>query len=176
MSLEDGIDSRRGPRHRASLVIAALLFGATLAAPAALATSQPVYPQGAEIEVTAEDLSRHLSPRVAVFADGGFAITWGAARAFNRKSFLHIRFFAADGSPATREIQLASGDLRSSPRLTPDALIADPAGDLLLLYERVPDPETGSFSIYALRLNRRGAILGSPVRVSDPAPLGSCCA
>jgi hypothetical protein len=176
MSLEHGITSRRGPRRRASLVIAALLLGATVAAAAALATSQPVVPQGAEIEVTAGDLSRHLSPRVAVFADGGFAIAWGAARSFNRKSFLHIRYFAADGSPATREIQLASGDLRSSPRLTPDALIVDPAGNLLLLYERFPDPETGSNSIYALRLNRRGAILGSPVRVSDPAQLGSCCA
>lgn len=170
MSLEHEFTAGRRPRSRAFLVVPALLLCATVAVTAVPTTSQSVYPQGAEIEVTTGDLGRHFSPRVAVFADGGFAVVWGAARSFTDKIFLHLRCFAADGSPATREIQLASGDLRSAPHQAPDALIADPAGNLLLLYEH-DDPETNSFSVYALRLNRRGLILGPPARVNDPAPL-----
>jgi hypothetical protein len=136
-----------------------------------VAQAQLAFPRGSEIQVTMGNGGFIFSPRVAMFGDGGFAVVWGAARDFSSERLLHVRFFAADGSPATGELLLDTGAGPRADVQTPDALVADPAGNLLLVYEHV-DPATLATAVYALRLDRNGAPLGRPVRVNRASAQG----
>lgn len=131
---------------------------------------QPPLPRGDELEITAGGHGVHVSPQVAMFADGGFAVVWEAAASFESRGVLHARFFAADGSPTTGEFLLRTGAVPAARAQIPESLVADAAGNLLLLYEQ-PDPATNVSSIQALRLDRSGALLGPPRQVDEPGPL-----
>jgi hypothetical protein len=131
--------------------------------------SQPPFPRGNELEITAGSHGVHVSPQVAMFADGGFAVVWEAAADPESRGALHARLFAADGSPSTGELLLRTGEVPAAQAQIPESLVADAAGNLLLLYEQ-PDPETNIGSIQALRIDRRGALLDRPLQVDEPGP------
>jgi hypothetical protein len=166
--------TRRHGRLNFFLVLLVLLVVA-VAPPAlpALPAVGPPLPIGPEIRVNGSDAGVQCNPQVAVFPDGGFVVVWTVAPGgtdpsaclYGLANTLHARRFAADGSPASREIRLVRP---FGPQLAGSvAALAD--GSFLVAYEQAN--ARGRRIVMAARFGPDGAAILPPFRVHAASSL-----
>ncbi|HEX8222569.1 MAG TPA: calcium-binding protein [Allosphingosinicella sp.] len=106
-------------------------------------TTEGGYTAGDEFMATETEEEYDSGPAVVALAGGGFALIWH--RVVDSSTGDHAtvaRYFEADGTPASDEIVLVSGEFLRGPSATPTA-----EGGFLITRTTEPDPVTGMSSI-----------------------------
>jgi hypothetical protein len=145
-----------------------LFFTALLGVAQALAAQAPVF-AGDEIRVDEGQSDDLFAQQVAVFSDGGFAVVWTIPSPADPSSYeMHARCFGPDDAPSTDELLVLTAAQGARLPPTADALLADSADSLLLIYEE----EVGGqpLAIFAQRLSHLATPMGPRIPVSAPSP------
>jgi Ca2+-binding RTX toxin-like protein len=101
------------------------------------------YSAGDEFMATESEEEYDHAPIVVALAGGGFALVWRRVEDSSTNDHaVVVRYFEADGTPASDEIVLVSGEMFGNLSATPTA-----EGGFLLTRTTEPDPVTGMNSV-----------------------------
>lgn len=148
-------------RGRRSRVAALTVMTATVAAVASAAT-----PQGPELVVPVATDFTQEDTAVTIASSGRFAATWQTELAAGAHDDVALRFFNADGTPASGQLDVASG----APDQDDPQIAGNAAGAGVVVYEHTDDPDgAGLGEVRARRFDAAGA-LGPEFPVNEPTP------
>ncbi len=120
---------------------------------------------GAEFPVNVTAADAQQEPSVAMLANGKFVVTWSSLVGGAAKIDVVARLFAADGTPLTGELGVAT-DTVDVQRRPFAAAIPGSAGFVLGWESNDPDPNLG-YEIYLRKFSAAGAPLTGAVRANS---------